>query len=79
MEEKYYHWYLIEKAKIISSDNMIYKFFSITENNFYYSDFESNQSLILEVLPECILTFFIFYSLVNLFNDKTAVIFQYYK
>ena len=54
-------------------------FYSIMENNFYHSDFYLNPNLILEVTPELILIFFIFYSLINLFNDKTTVIFQFYK
>lgn len=69
---------LIEKT--ISKQYFIrYDFFYTLENNFYYSNFGFNQNLILEILPECILVIFIFYSLVNLFNDKTKVIFQYYK
>jgi hypothetical protein len=69
---------LIEKT--ISKQYFIrYDFFYALENNFYYSNFGFNQNLILEILPECILVIFIFYSLVNLFNDKTKVIFQYYK
>jgi Zn-finger protein len=69
---------LIEKA-MINSSSMKYNFFSIMENNFYPCDFDLNQNLILEILPECFLAFFIFYSLINVFNDKTTVIFQYYK
>jgi NADH-quinone oxidoreductase subunit N len=66
---------LIERV----TSSMNYNFFYIMENNFYFSDGGFNQNLILELLPEFTLTFFIFYSLVNLFNDRTTVIFQYYK
>lgn len=33
----------------------------------------------MEILPEFILIFFIFYNLINIFNDKITIIFQYYK
>ena len=69
---------LIEKVTIKSS-SIKHNFFHSMENNFYYSDYGFNQNLVLEILPECLLIFFIFYSLINLFNDKTTVIFQYYK
>jgi NADH-quinone oxidoreductase subunit N len=69
---------LIEKVMVASS-SIKYNFFSITETNFYWSDYGFNQDLILDVAPECALVFFIFYSLINIFNDKTTVIFQYYK
>ena len=69
---------LIEKITIKSS-SIKHNYFHSIENNFYYSDYGFNQNLVLEILPECLLIFFIFYSLINLFNDKTTVIFQYYK
>ena len=56
-----------------------YNFFFFFENNFYHNNIGFNETLILEILPECFLTFFIFYSLVSIFNDKKTVIFQYYK
>jgi hypothetical protein len=56
-----------------------YNFLFFFEKNFYHSNFDFNEALILEILPECFLTFFIFYSLVNLFNDRITVVFQYYK
>lgn len=68
---------LIEKGITSLSSN--FHFFIILENHFYHSDSDLNQNLILEILPECVLGFFIFYSLINVFNDKTTVIFQYYK
>ena len=72
------HISLIEKV-ILKPSFIKHNFFYILENNFYYSNLGFNQDLILEILPECVIVFFIFYSLVNLFNDKSTVIFQYYK
>jgi hypothetical protein len=69
---------IIEKV-IIASYSINYNFFIILEKNFYYSDYGFNQNLVLDVIPEFVLIFFIFYSLINIFNDKTTVIFQYYK
>nr|QFP99051.1 NADH dehydrogenase subunit 2 [Rhizaria sp.] len=54
-------------------------YFFLLENNLYYSDYNFDQHLIFEILPEITLIFFICYSLVNLFNDKKFAIFQYYK
>lgn len=69
---------LIEKI-MFTPFFMKYNFFFFFENNFYHSNSNFNETLILEVLPEFSLIFFIFYSLVNLFNDKKTIIFQYYK
>jgi hypothetical protein len=69
---------LIEKV-MFTPFFMKYNFLFFFENNFYHSNFDFNETLILEILPECSLTFFIFYSLVNLFNDRITVVFQYYK
>jgi hypothetical protein len=65
---------ITEKAAFIKSN-----FFYILETNFYHSNFSFNYTLSLEVLPESLLTIFIFYSLVNLFNDKMTILFQYFK
>lgn len=54
-------------------------YFLFYENNFYYWINKNNQYLIIEILPEIILVFLIFYNLINIFNDKKVPIFQYYK
>jgi hypothetical protein len=69
---------LIEKT-MLTPYFIRYNFYFILENNFYFSNYFFNKNLLLEVLPECTLTVFIFYSLISIFNDKTTVIFQYYK
>ena len=50
---------LIEKVSFDSSF-MNFNFFIIMEKNFYFSDGGFYQNLILEILPESLLTFFIF-------------------
>jgi hypothetical protein len=74
---KFFIFISLTDKLVLTPSFMKYNFFYILENNFYYSNFSLN--LILEILPECALSFFIFYGLVNLFNDKHTVIFQYYK
>ena len=53
-------------------------YFTIVDNIYYYG-FIINYFIFIEVLPELLLILFIFYSLVNIFNDKNSSIFQYYK
>jgi NADH-quinone oxidoreductase subunit N len=68
---------LIEIFLNISSETKNY-YFTIVDNIYYY-DFIINYFIFIEVLPELLLLLFIFYSLINMFNDKNSSIFQYYK
>ena len=68
---------LIDVFLNISSGTKDY-YFTVIENIYYY-DVKLNYSIIIEILPELLLLFFIFFSLINMFNDKKNSIFQYYK
>ena len=58
---------------------------NLSECNYYYFFKEhfyncsTNESLFIELLPEITLILFLFYNLINIFNDKKIPIFQYYK
>ena len=54
-----------------------YNCYLFIKNNFY--DYSSDQYLLTELLPEIFIIIFIFYSLINIFNDKKIPNFQYYK
>lgn len=75
----FYIYILTEKVMFNWVQSIDDNFFLLLENNFYQIDYSINQNLVLEILPEIMIIFFIFYSLINVFNDKTNSIFQYRK
>ena len=55
------------------------KYNLILKGNFYNQTSIIDINIMLDLLPELLIVLFIFYNLINLFNNKTKVIFQYYK
>ena len=60
----------------ITLDNTYY--FLILNNSFYSYNYAITD-LILDFLPEILISFGIIYDLINIFNDKKINVLQYYK
>ena len=74
---KFYNWFdVVTTLMIVDSSNFSK---SIFRENFYNLDFFFNIELFLSILPECLVLYFILYSLINIFNAKKNSIIIYYR